>query len=110
MTSARALLKTFLGAMVLTGRMRAGLPVMGVLIVPLTSGVGMPVGSLGMIFCFALKRWEGDMSGISFVFRKAKRTVGLRSFVRMAICLCEGKGREGCSDHLPQQAAQPVLW
>ena len=53
----------------------------------------MRVDSLGMTFCFALRRWEGDMSGISSAFRKAKRTGGLILFVRMVSCLCGEKGQ-----------------
>ena len=49
----------------------------------------MRVGSRGMNFCFALKLWGGDVGGISSVFRKARRTVELKSFARMVTCLCE---------------------
>ena len=95
MTFARPLLKTFLGMMDSIGRMRMGLPARGVLIVPLIFGVGMRVVFLGMTFCFALKLWEGDMSGISSAFRKAKRTAALRLSVRMGFCLCGVKGPRG---------------
>ena len=86
------MLKIPLGMMVFIGRMTMGLPARGVLIVPLIFGAGMRVVFLGMTFCSVLKHSEEDMSGISFVFRKAKRNCSAEIIRQDGILFVRGEG------------------